>query len=999
MHRLVFHRGIASGLISSLAVVIAPALAVMTPISGSAAAPCAASTFAMSQIGGAIVNGRLYTWGRNFEGELGQGPFPTQQGTPTPVSSTTGFSGATGFWPGFQDTFATDATGQLWAWGGFNSFNERGNATGNNLPQPVVGPTHVISVGPGDAHTIALTANGTMWGWGDPSSLGLPGRFPVNPTQLSGPANIVKVVAGSDYSFALASDGTLYGTGSNQFGTLGLGQGVTSAPTFTAIQALSGIVDMAASSDGPSSIDFSVAVDGSGHVFGFGSNFYGQMGNGGTSTSPQFTPTRVQGIDSVVQVSAGLGFVLALKQDGTVWGWGYNGSGTLGNNSQANSPIPVQAQFPAGVQIVRIAAGFSDSMALDSQGHLWAWGYNGDGEVGNGFILAPPVLKPSQLNLGQVVAGCAAPAPPQYMPSRNGYSFPNNGSEDQPSYDQMASFYPKSRSEIYIGRTSHGTVTGSIFYHTIFLYFYSDGVCYGMAASNQFLFNEFPDKSAFADFASFRTPFSTNWGPSPSPGDTNIEQMINRYHSRQLAAAGAITAGQIWSHVEDSGGNTFALDTIASVTDTGKTEWVGLGPARRLLSQGIAGKAKFAQLFGISHAVLAYKVDKSQNLIHVYDPNAPGDDNATLQIVPDASRPGGGVKLVHGDGTVTYGGGGASGDPIDWTLMPLAEAAFSNQGIVQGQDNEHWVLDAAGLAFINRARQPAINGLPLFSMQSTSPRDVIGEMLQPGSGYSSTLTADGPGSETVQITGSHAAQVTQTDSTAAGSTHDVSISADSSAVVLSNASAAEQYSIVLGGDFLASAYSRQMTVSGMTLTSGAAIKVATDPADSTLTLSESNGAGGNVALLLEQISETGGSASVTATVPGSGGQGVVYVADWTGLQSSLIFEVITAADGSVTGLLLQDNPAQRQALLSSLLDSLQPGIAQIGDEGIRGSLESKLDNASRQAPRNPVAAANMLQAMRNEVAAQKGKAIAPDLAASLDATLGETIGLLRSTVG
>jgi len=281
MHHLIpSHRKVANALITSLTAFMAPALLAIAPTSASAATTaCAASTFGMSLVGGAIVNGKLYTWGRNLEGELGQGPFPILVGTPTPVSSTTGFTTATGFWPGFQDTFATDASGQLWAWGGFNSFNERGNALGNNLPQPVVGPTQVVSVGPGDAHTIALTSNGTLWGWGDPHSLGISGNFPVTPRALPGPANIVKVAAGSDYSFALASDGTLYATGGNQFGTIGLGQGVLSAPTFTAIPTVPGVVDMAASSGGPSSIDFSVALDGSGHVFGFGSNFYGQMGN------------------------------------------------------------------------------------------------------------------------------------------------------------------------------------------------------------------------------------------------------------------------------------------------------------------------------------------------------------------------------------------------------------------------------------------------------------------------------------------------------------------------------------------------------------------------------------------------------------------------------------------------------------------------------------------------------------------------------------------------
>lgn len=981
----------------SLAAAMSPLWLVAQPVGVSAAQTvCAASTFAMSQIGGAIVNGQLFTWGRNLEGELGQGPSaPSLEGTPTLVSSSTGLSNVTGFWPGPQDTFATDGSGHVWSWGGFDSVNERGSS-GSSLPAPVVGPTNVVSIGPGSSSTIALTAGHTMWGWGEPNELGLPGSFPVNPTVLPGPPNVVKVAAGNAYTLALGQDGTLWGAGSNHDGGLGQGSAFLISG-FTPIPNLTGILDMAA---GDGVVSFTVAVDGSGHVFAFGNNLFGEMGNGSASSTPQTTAAQVPGIDSVVQVAAGQVHVLVLKSDHTVWAWGANESGELGDGTTTNSPIPVRVQFPTGVQIARIAAGFSNSIALDTQGHLWAWGYNGFGAVGNGFILGAPVLTPTQLSLGPLPIPCQQSGPPAYLPTVNGYAFQNDGSQSTPTYDQMASYYPRSRAEIYFPLTSIPTGTGELFYHTLFLNFYSDGVCYGMAASDQFLYNEFPSATIVDDFPRFSSPFPDGLGASPSPQDTKIEQFIERYHSRQLAASGALEAGIIWSQTEDAGGNAPALNTIAAVTDSGKTEWIGLGPSRALLSQGPKGISRFWQLFNESHAVLAYGVDKTQQLVNIYDPNAPKDNFATIQLVP-SSRPGGGIKVVHGDGSVSYGGGvqGTSdfGQPDEWTLMPLPEAAFSDSGIVSGQDNLHWVLDAGALALIHRLKSGKSVGGPLFKFIGATPADnTTTQLLSAGVGYSDTVTAEGSDSDTTVFAGSHGAQATQTDSGAAGSKHDVTVSPDARQMTLSGASTAEQYTLLLAGDFLSSGYGRRFTLSGATLAPNASLIAAVDPTYSALTLSTGAGSTEQSGLLLEQLGQTGGATSVTATVPGNGAQGIVYVGDWTGLSSSLIFEVITATDGTVTGLLLQDNAAQRQALVASLIGDAATAAGQISDQGIQNSLEVKLTNALNQSGANPDAAANMLSAVRNEIAAQNGKAIEPTLAASLDSTLREVIGLLRA---
>jgi hypothetical protein len=157
-------------------------------------------------------------------------------------------------------------------------------------------------------------------------------------------------------------------------------------------------------------------------------------------------------------------------------------------------------------------------------------------------------------------------------------------------------------------------------------------------------------------------------------------------------------------------------------------------------------------------------------------------------------------------------------------------------------------------------------------------------------------------------------------------------------------------------------------------------------------------AGGQVNLVLDQSGLGAGSASVTATIPGSGGTGVVYVGDWTGLGQSLIFESITLSDGTTSGLLLQDNAGQRRQLTDQLLQTIQTAINQVADSGVRSSLQAKLDNASKQIGKgNLRTAANVLDALDHEVAAQTGQAVPSNLAASLNTSLSELIGLLRAS--
>jgi hypothetical protein len=1017
MGRGLMRRLVSLRLPQAMAVLMLSPLAVGQPQAMAAATgACTVSTFsAGSSYSGAVDStGRVLTWGRNFEGELGIGSTGNETGTPTPVVTTTGLTSVAGFWAGNFTTFAVDSSGQVWGWGD-NSFNQRGNNTGNSSPAMVVGPTQVVSIGPGFEHTIAVTADGTVWGWGTVGAFGvqLPGNFAFSdPIVVPGLAGVTKVAGGDGYSLALTSGGAVYAAGSNAKGELGLGSGVDNATTFQPIPGLSGAVDISAAS---TLGDYSVVLDQSGHVFAFGDNFYGQMGNGSSSTTYQYISTQVSGLDSVVKISAGDGHVLALKSDHSVWAWGFNEFGQLGNGSTTNSSRPVQVSFPAGVQLVSVSAGLAHSMALDSDGNLWAWGHNGDGELGNGFDPGLPVTLPFKVNVGTIASPCGPPETKTYLPSVNGYAFNNPGAPQAtvPDYDRMASFYPSSSLEIFFPFQKGPSFIAKWFNSTFWTSTYTGGLCYGMASSDQFLYNTFsaPVKSLYPNFPD--STFPGGLGASPSPSDSNIEQFIDRYHSRQLAESGVLEASGAWSASEALGGNVGALFLIAAGVASGKTVWVGLGPSKAVLTETSDPRknaARWGTLFAESHAVLAYAVDTTLGRISIYDPNSPSDNHAYIQIVPSAINTGGGIEVIHhsapGDPlyNVSYGGGITSsgqdfGQPGEWTLMPLPDTAFTDDGFLPGVDNRHWMLDI-GNPLLWVAGGYVIKHIgPIFIMRDTGALSLVeGQQLPSGTGLSDTMTATELGSRTAQATGSHAVDIVQTDAGAVGSTHQVSITPDSSQLNLSNSNSLQQYTATLEADFMASGYGRRMTVSGATLAPGGSLSLAADQAYSTLSLSTSGMAAGQANLALEEAGQGAGSASVTATVPGSGGSGIVYVGDWTGLGQSLIFESVTQSDGTITGLLLQDNAGQRQQLTDQLLQSIKAAINQVADAGVRNSLRAKLDNAGKQIGKgDPRTAANVLDALDHEVAAQLGRAVPSDLAASLSASLSELIGLQRAS--
>lgn len=143
----------------------------------------------------------------------------------------------------------------------------------------------------------------------------------------------------------------------------------------------------------------SLALKENGTVWAWGYNNYGQLGNGGTTN--RNTPGQVSTLSNVIAVAGGYCHSLALKSDGTVWAWGYNIEGELGNGTNNPSYTPIQVISLSN--IIAIAAGGYHNLALKNDGTVWAWGYNGGGQLGN--LSTTNCHTPVQVNsLSNVVA-------------------------------------------------------------------------------------------------------------------------------------------------------------------------------------------------------------------------------------------------------------------------------------------------------------------------------------------------------------------------------------------------------------------------------------------------------------------------------------------------------------------------------------------------------------------------------------------------------------------
>jgi len=185
------------------------------------------------------------------------------------------------------------------------------------------------------------------------------------------------------HGLGLKTNGTVASWGTNNVGQLGNGTTSGSESGPAVISTLSNVVAVAVNGD-LNTRSHSLVVKSDGTVRGFGDNEFGKLGDG--TTTDRSSPVQVSGLSNVVAVAAGLSHSLALTSGGVVWAWGYGQTGALGNGGTSDSWTPVQVSAPPAManNVVAIAAGWKFSLALLKDGTVYAWGANSNGELGDG---------------------------------------------------------------------------------------------------------------------------------------------------------------------------------------------------------------------------------------------------------------------------------------------------------------------------------------------------------------------------------------------------------------------------------------------------------------------------------------------------------------------------------------------------------------------------------------------------------------------------------------
>jgi alpha-tubulin suppressor-like RCC1 family protein len=275
---------------------------------------------------------------------------------------------------------------QAWAWG-FNTNGQLGDQTATDRSSPVIisgGFADWCEINAGNSHSLAVRTDGTAWAWGS-NGQGRLGDGSV--TNQSSPVSVVggfgdwcQISAGGNHSLAVRTDGTAWAWGFNGNGRLGDGS-VTNRNS--PVSVVGGFGDWCQISAGRF---HSLAVRTDGSAWAWGYNGQGRLGDG--SVTNQSSPVSVVGgFSDWCEISAGLAHSLAVRTDGTAWAWGCNTNGQLGDSTitDRSSPVSVIGGFGDWCEI---SAGDSHSLAVRTDGTAWAWGFNGNGRLGDLTVTA-----------------------------------------------------------------------------------------------------------------------------------------------------------------------------------------------------------------------------------------------------------------------------------------------------------------------------------------------------------------------------------------------------------------------------------------------------------------------------------------------------------------------------------------------------------------------------------------------------------------------------------
>jgi alpha-tubulin suppressor-like RCC1 family protein len=358
---------------------------------------------------------KAWAWGCNTSGQIGDGslvhrnsPATVKHDASTQISTVTSVSG------GYDHAMYLKSNGTVWV-AGFNKYGQIGNGTKGDT-QYVTIPSQVrkgassspddylqgiVAIAAGSIQSFALKSNGTLWGWGYnyEGELGDgtngSGSDKLSPVQVkkgtsSSPdaylQDVIAVAAGDWHTLALKSDGTVWAWGWNKYGQVGDDTEVDkNAPV--QVKGLTDVIMIAAGED------HSLAVRADGSVWAWGRGEHGRLGNNSTNAINKLPVQVLKGASSspdaylrnVISISGGRRHSLAVRSDGSAWGWGSREVGQVGDGTTSTTP----RQTPVAVSgmssgVISISANYAHSAALKSDGYVWTWGENKWYQLGNG---------------------------------------------------------------------------------------------------------------------------------------------------------------------------------------------------------------------------------------------------------------------------------------------------------------------------------------------------------------------------------------------------------------------------------------------------------------------------------------------------------------------------------------------------------------------------------------------------------------------------------------
>ncbi|MFT3794904.1 T9SS type A sorting domain-containing protein [Flavobacterium sp.] len=325
-------------------------------------------------------DGTLWSWGNNNSGQLGLGHFDNKT-IPTRVGSETDWETVSS---GYGFVLALKTNGTIWVWGR-NDFGLGGNpGSPTNAPSQVGSDSDWKSIHAGGAHSFAIKNNGTLWGWGrnDFGQLGIGTFGHTNiPTQVGTQTDWETVAAGTFHTLAVKTDQTLWSWGYNFSGQLGQGTAGfgTELNVPTLIAALPANAWRCIAAGGRHSM--AITETGSLWIWGNNNNFALGLNDGSFYKS---VPTRLGNTNNWKFAAGGIDHTLAIKEDQTLWGWGENTDGQLGDHSTIDRPAPVQV---GGIGNWTLADGGLQHSLFVKDGEIFTSGGNAYGELGIGSLV------------------------------------------------------------------------------------------------------------------------------------------------------------------------------------------------------------------------------------------------------------------------------------------------------------------------------------------------------------------------------------------------------------------------------------------------------------------------------------------------------------------------------------------------------------------------------------------------------------------------------------